>query len=154
MAVKIGINGFGRIGRMVLRAAHQKNIPVVGINNLGSTQVAAHLLKFDSTQGVFPEQVECDEKNLYIRSYPEGSTSLWNTTSGNTTAKDKSTSDPKEISIPISQEKDPSQIPWKDWGADIVLDCTGVFKDKEDFMKHCEGGAKKFSFPHPPPEPI
>ena len=112
--VRVGINGFGRIGRLVFRAGFD-DVEIVGINNLGDAKLAAHLLKYDSTHGRYAKSVSHDEKNLIV--------------------------DGKKI--PLSAAKNPAEIPWKDWGADIVLECTGAFKNKEDFMKHVEGGAKR-----------
>lgn len=112
--VRVGINGFGRIGRLLFRAGFE-NVEFVGINNLGDARSAAHLLKYDSTHGRFAKSVAHDEKNLIV--------------------------DGKKI--PLSASKDPAQIPWKDWGCDIVLECTGAFKGKEDFVKHIHAGAKR-----------
>ncbi|HVK60704.1 MAG TPA: type I glyceraldehyde-3-phosphate dehydrogenase [Bdellovibrionales bacterium] len=112
--VRVGINGFGRIGRVLFRAGFEK-LEIVGINNLGDAETTAHLLKYDSTHGIFGAEVGHDEKSLSVNGKR----------------------------IPLSAEKDPSKIPWKEWGCDIVLECTGAFKKKEDFMKHIEGGAKR-----------
>jgi glyceraldehyde 3-phosphate dehydrogenase len=112
--VRVGINGFGRIGRLLFRAGFEK-VEFVGINNLGDTRSAAHLLKYDSTHGRFAQPVSHDEKNLIVAGQK----------------------------IPMSASKDPAQIPWKDWGCDIVLECTGAFKSKDDFMKHVQAGAKR-----------
>jgi glyceraldehyde 3-phosphate dehydrogenase len=112
--VKVGINGFGRIGRLVFRAGFE-NVEFVGINDLGNVGAAAHLLKYDSTHGHFPGEVSHDEKNLIVNGRK----------------------------IPVSATKNPAEIPWKAWGCDIVLECTGAFKSKEDFQKHIAGGAKK-----------
>ena len=112
--VRVGINGFGRIGRLLFRAGFDQ-VEFVGINNLSDVKGAAHLLKYDSTHGRYDKSVTHDEKNLIV--------------------------DGKKI--PMSATKNPAEIPWKEWGADIVLECTGAFKGKEDFMKHIQGGAKK-----------
>ncbi len=112
--VRVGINGFGRIGRLLFRAGFE-HVEFVGINNLSDVKGAAHLLKYDSTHGRYNKTVTHDEKNLIV----EGK------------------------KIPMSATKNPAEIPWKEWGADIVLECTGAFKGKEDFMKHIQGGAKK-----------
>jgi glyceraldehyde 3-phosphate dehydrogenase len=112
--VRVGINGFGRIGRLLFRAGFDQ-VEFVGINNLSDVKGAAHLLKYDSTHGRYDKTVSHDEKNLIV--------------------------DGKKI--PMSASKNPAEIPWKEWGADIVLECTGAFKSKEDFMKHIAGGAKK-----------
>jgi glyceraldehyde 3-phosphate dehydrogenase len=112
--IRVGINGFGRIGRILFRAGFDR-IEIAGINNLGDTKTAAHLLKYDSTHRRYSKSVDHDDNNIIV--------------------------DGKKI--PFSSQKDPSKIPWKDWGVDLVLECTGAFKNKEDFMKHIEGGAKK-----------
>ncbi len=112
--LRVGINGFGRIGRIMFRAGFEQ-LDVVGINNLGDSQLAAHLLKYDSTHGRFKGDVKAEEKALVVNGKK----------------------------IPLSAAKNPAEIPWKDWGVDVVLECTGAFKNKEDFMKHIQGGAKK-----------
>jgi glyceraldehyde 3-phosphate dehydrogenase len=112
--VRVGINGFGRIGRLVLRAGFGK-VEFVGINDLGNAKSAAHLLKYDSTHGQFAETVTHDEKSLIVGGQK----------------------------IPMSATRNPAEIPWKEWGCDIVFECTGAFKSKEDFQKHLQGGAKK-----------
>lgn len=112
--VRVGINGFGRIGRLLFRAGFDQ-VEFVGINNLSDVKGAAHLLKYDSTHGRYDKSVTHDEKNIIV--------------------------DGKKI--PMSASKNPAEIPWKEWGCDIVLECTGAFKGKEDFMKHIQGGAKR-----------
>lgn len=112
--LRVGINGFGRIGRIMFRAGFEQ-LDVVGINNLGDSALAAHLLKYDSTHGRFDGEVKAEEKALIVNGKK----------------------------IPLSAAKNPAEIPWKDWGVDVVLECTGAFKNKEDFMKHIQGGAKK-----------
>jgi glyceraldehyde 3-phosphate dehydrogenase len=112
--IKVGINGFGRIGRILFRAGFEK-LDIVGINDLTSPKTSAHLLKYDSTHGIYAADVKAGENHITVN------------------GKD----------IPVSSQKDPSQIPWKDWGCDIVLECTGAFKGKDDFMKHIKGGAKR-----------
>ena len=112
--VRVGINGFGRIGRLVFRAGFD-HVEIVGINDLSSVKGAAHLLKYDSTHGRYDKSVSHDEKNIIV--------------------------DGRKI--PVSATKNPAEIPWKEWGADIVLECTGAFKDKADFAKHLQGGAKR-----------
>ena len=119
MSVKIGINGFGRIGRNIFRALHERNdlsdINIVAINDLGDASTNAHLLKYDTAHGKFNMSVEFDEKNLIV--------------------------DGKKIHA--FSERIPENIPWKDSGADIVLECTGIFTSKALCSKHIEGGAKK-----------
>lgn len=112
--VKVGINGFGRIGRILFRAGFEK-LDIVGINNLGDAKTSAHLLKYDSTHGTFNADVSHTENTISVNGKK----------------------------IPLAVEKDPTKIPWKEWGCDIVLECTGAFKGKDDFMKHIAGGAKR-----------
>lgn len=125
--VKVGINGFGRIGRVLFRAAYEQGLTekleIVGINNLGDAETTAHLLKYDSTHGIFSADVKHGEKHIVVNGKQ----------------------------IPLSSVRDPSLIPWKDWGCDIVLECTGAFKKKEEFMKHIEGGAKRVMVSAPAP---
>lgn len=118
MAIRVGINGFGRIGRLVLRAALEsgrKDIVFVAINDLGSAADNAHLLKHDSVHGLFPGTVEATKNKIKI----------------------------KGKSIKVLAERDPAKLPWGDLGVDIVLECTGLFAKKEAAAKHLEGGAKK-----------
>lgn len=112
--MKVGINGFGRIGRIFFRAGFEK-LDIVGINSLDSPEGIAHLLKYDSAHGIFKADVSHDENNLIINGKK----------------------------IPVSQFKDPAQIPWKAWGVEFVMECTGVMKGKEDYQKHLTAGAKK-----------
>jgi glyceraldehyde 3-phosphate dehydrogenase len=112
--LRVGINGFGRIGRVVFRENFEK-FDIVGINSLDSLEGDAHLLKYDSAHGVFPAEVSCDEKHLIVNG--------------------------KKINV--SKTRNPAEIPWKEWGVDLVLECTGAFKSKEDFMKHIQAGAKR-----------
>lgn len=112
--LRVGINGFGRIGRVLFRAGHER-VEIVGINSLDSLDGIAHLLKYDSSHGIFSSEVAHDEKNLIV--------------------------DGKKI--PVSATKNPAEIPWKDWGCDLVLECTGAFKKKDEFMLHVKAGAKR-----------
>lgn len=112
--LKVGINGFGRIGRVLFRAGFEK-LDIVGINNLDSLHGSAHLLKYDSSHGQFGADVSHDEKNLIVNGKK----------------------------IHYSATKNPAEIPWKDWGVDLVLECTGVMKGAEDYQKHIAAGAKK-----------
>jgi len=113
--VKVGINGFGRIGRLVFKAAQDTKIKFVGINDITDAGTLAHLLKYDSIHGQFPGEVRAEDNNLVV--------------SGK--------------KIPIMAQRDPAKLPWKELGADIVLECTGLFRKKEDAQKHIEAGAKK-----------
>lgn len=122
--IRVGINGFGRIGRMLFRAGiENKNIEFVGINNVADNHSTAHLLKYDSTQGQFPKPVNYDDDHLIVG----------------------------DNKIPVSHKKDPLEIPWKQWGVDIVLECTGAFKKKEDLEKHFQAGAKRVIVSAPAP---
>lgn len=120
--LKVGINGFGRIGRILFRAGFEE-LDIVGINNLGPAPAAAHLLKYDSTHGIYSQSVESSDNSITV----DGKT------------------------IPVSAEMDPAKIPWKEWGVDVVLECTGAFKNREDFMKHVEAGAKAVLVSAPAP---
>ncbi len=118
MAVKIGINGFGRIGRLTLRAlqAHHKGeIEVVAVNDLADTGTNAQLLKWDSTFGRYPGEVSYKEKAIII--------------------------DGQEIQV--FSERDPAAIPWGQYGADIVIESTGLFTDATKAVSHFKGGTKK-----------
>ncbi|HEY6560084.1 MAG TPA: type I glyceraldehyde-3-phosphate dehydrogenase [Polyangiaceae bacterium] len=119
MATKIGINGFGRIGRCVLRAIYQQNLKdleVVAINDLADTRMLAHLLKYDSVHRTFTAAVVgTTDKGIKVG------------------GKD----------IAITAIKDPKELPWKSMGVDIVLECTGLFTDKSKAAAHIEAGAKK-----------
>src|SRR3954464_2837577 len=118
MATRIGINGFGRIGRQVLRAAKEQSVAdldFVAVNDLTDTKTLAHLFKYDSVHGTYPGDVEAGKDSIIV--------------------------DGDEIKI-LSQ-KDPGALPWKDLGVDIVLESTGRFTDAESARKHVQGGAKK-----------
>ena len=118
MAVRVGINGFGRIGRNVLRAAtmaKQTEIEFVGVNDITDTKTLAHLLKYDSVHGRFPGTVEAKPDALVVN--------------GKT--------------IKVSAIKEPEKLPWKDLGVEFVLESTGRFTDKENAAKHLAAGARK-----------
>jgi glyceraldehyde 3-phosphate dehydrogenase len=118
MAVRVAINGFGRIGRNVLRAiaeSGRKDIEVVGINDLGPVETNAHLLRFDSVHGRFPGKVTVEGDSISV---------------GNGKIK-------------VSAERDPSKLPWKALGVDIALECTGIFTAKEKASAHLTAGAKR-----------
>ena len=113
--MKIGINGFGRIGRLVLKAAQNTDLEFVGINDLTDAKTLAYLLKYDSVHGKFPGEVTVDGNNIVINGKK----------------------------IPITAERDPSKLPWKQLGVDVVLECTGIFRTKDQAMAHINAGAKK-----------
>jgi glyceraldehyde 3-phosphate dehydrogenase len=116
MAVKVGINGFGRIGRFVFRAGlNYKNIEFVGINDLTDAKTLAYLLKYDSSQGRFPGTVEAKDSSIIVNG--------------------------KEIKI--YAEKDPAKLPWKALGVKVVVESTGIFRKRDEVMKHIEAGAEK-----------
>ncbi len=125
--VRIGINGFGRIGRAVFRIAHAAgDIEVVGINDLTDDKTLAHLLRYDSMQGRFRGDVRTEEGALLV--------------------------DGKRI--PSMAERDPAGIPWGDLGAEVVVESTGVFRTREAVYKHIQAGAKKVVLTVPPKDEI
>ena len=113
--MKVGINGFGRIGRQVFRILHERGVEVALINDLTDNKTLAHLLKYDSTYGRFPGAVGYDEENLYVDGKAIRATAI----------------------------KDPREIPWKQAGVGVVVESTGVFTDGEKARAHLEAGAKK-----------
>jgi glyceraldehyde 3-phosphate dehydrogenase len=118
MTVRVGINGFGRIGRNILRAiveSGRKDIQVVGINDLGPVETNAHLLRYDSVHGRFPHEVSVKGDTIDAGTGP----------------------------MKVTAIKDPSQLPWKDLGVDIALECTGIFVTKEKASAHLTAGAKR-----------
>ncbi|MCP5464731.1 MAG: type I glyceraldehyde-3-phosphate dehydrogenase [Deltaproteobacteria bacterium] len=116
MSINVGINGFGRIGRGVLRAVLKRNdINVVAINDLVPPKENAHLLRYDSVHGVLDADISANENSITVNG--------------------------KQIKV--TAERDPAQIPWKDLGVDIVLECTGLFTAREKAELHLKGGAKK-----------
>jgi len=126
MSVKVAINGFGRIGRMVFRAGlGREDIEFVGINDLTDPPTLAHLLKYDSSQGVLEADVSASDNSLLV--------------------------DGKKISI--FTEKDPSKLPWGDVGAEYVMECTGLFRERDKAAAHLEAGARKVIISAPAKEP-
>jgi len=118
MAIRVGINGFGRIGRQVLKAMREyyaDDIDVVAFNDLGDLETMAHLFRYDSNYGVYEGNVEVGSDSLTV--------------------------DGDEIKA--LSERDPAKLPWGDMGVDIVIESTGIFRDKESASKHIEAGAKK-----------
>ena len=117
MATKVGINGFGRIGRQVLRAAliRKADLEFVGVNDLTDAETLAHLFKYDTVHGIYPGEVKADGSAIVI--------------------------DGKRI--PISAEKDPANLKWKELGAEVVVESSGRFVNREDCQKHIDAGAKK-----------
>ncbi|GCF06685.1 type I glyceraldehyde-3-phosphate dehydrogenase [Dictyobacter arantiisoli] len=118
MATRVGINGFGRIGRQSLKAIlenHSDELEVVAVNDLTDTKTNAHLLKYDSTYGHFPGEIETTEDSLIVNGH----------------------------TIKVIAQRDPAQIPWGDLGVDIVIESTGLFTDAAKASAHLKGGAKK-----------
>ncbi|MGI8845487.1 MAG: type I glyceraldehyde-3-phosphate dehydrogenase [Thermoleophilaceae bacterium] len=127
MALKTGINGFGRIGRNVFRAAYERGADIewVGINDITDNATLAHLLKYDSLLGPFSGSVEATDSGLVI--------------------------DGTEINV--SAERDPADLPWGDLGAEVVIESTGLFTKRPDAAKHLEAGAKKVIISAPATDP-
>ena len=126
MAIKVGINGFGRIGRQVFRImAERGGFDVVGVNDLTDAATLAHLLKYDSVHGRFDADVAVDGDDIVV----DGDR------------------------LKVLAEKDPAKLPWKDLGAEIVIESTGKFRDRENASKHLAGGAKRVLISAPAKEP-
>ncbi len=125
MAIRVGINGFGRIGRLFFRASRGKNIEVVGINDLTDAKTLAHLLKHDSIHGRFAGTVEAGENEIIV----DG------------------------VSIPICSERDPANLPWSKLGATIVIESTGLFVHREGASKHLAAGAERVIISAPAKDP-
>jgi len=118
MATRVGINGFGRIGRQSLKAMmerHPRDLEVVALNDLTDTKTNAHLLKYDSTYGHFPGEIETTADSLIVNGH----------------------------TIKVISQRDPAQIPWSDLGVELVLESTGLFTDASKAAAHLRGGAKK-----------
>ena len=114
--IKVGINGFGRIGRLVFRAMTERsNIEVVGINDLINAEYMAYMLKYDSVHGIFPGEVSVEGNDLVVNGKK----------------------------IRVTAEKDPTNLKWNEIGADYIVESTGLFLDKESAAKHITAGAKK-----------
>jgi glyceraldehyde 3-phosphate dehydrogenase len=127
MALKAGINGFGRIGRNVFRAAHAAGADVdwVGVNDITDNDTLAHLLKYDTILGPFPGEVEATESGIVV--------------DGN--------------ELRVFAERDPAALPWDEVGAEVVIESTGLFTKRDDAAKHLEAGAKKVIISAPATEP-
>jgi glyceraldehyde 3-phosphate dehydrogenase len=127
MAVKVGINGFGRIGRNMFRAAHDagSDLEFVAVNDLIDAEMIAHLLRYDSVLGRFPGEIEVTGDGIKV--------------------------DGAEIKV--LNEKDPASLPWGDLGVEVVLESTGLFTARDDAAKHLEAGAKKVIITAPAKEP-
>ena len=127
MALRAGINGFGRIGRNVFRAAYARGADIewVGVNDLTDSKTLAHLLKYDSILGTFPGEVEATDDGLLV--------------------------DGKALKV--FAERDPAALPWADAGAEVVVESTGLFTDRENAAKHLDAGAKKVIISAPAKSP-
>ena len=118
MAVRVGINGFGRIGRLILRGimeSKRNDVEVVAINDLGSAEMNAHLLKYDSIHGTLQSEIIVDGDILNAGAGP----------------------------MKVTAERDPASLPWKEFGIDVAMECTGLFNDRESASKHLDAGAAK-----------
>ena len=123
MAIKVGINGFGRIGRMVFRASlENRKIDVVAVNDITDAGTLAHLLKYDSTHGRFSKRVSATARSLKVGGK----------------------------SLKVLSERDPANLPWGDLGVDIVVESTGIFRQREQCAKHIKAGANKVLLTVPP----
>ena len=126
MAVKIGINGFGRIGRVFFRAAWgTPGLEVVGVNDLSDAATLAHLLKYDSVHGIFRPEVEAKGDRIFVDGHP----------------------------VRVTAQKDPTTLPWRELGVDVVVESTGVFRDKAGAGKHLQAGARKVVITAPAKDP-
>src|SRR4051812_39695565 len=127
MPVRVGINGFGRIGRNVFRAAHQAGADIewVAVNDITDPATLAHLLKYDSVYGPFPGEIEAGDGAIVV--------------------------DGRELRV--LAERDPANLPWGELGVDVVIESTGFFTKRPDAAKHLEAGAKKVIISAPATEP-
>ena len=125
MAARVGINGFGRIGRLFLRAAAGKDVDVAAINDLTDTRTLAHLFKYDTVFGKYPGTVETGDGEIVV--------------------------DGRRIKV--LSERDPARLPWKDLAVDVVIEATGVFTAREGAAKHLEAGARKVIITAPATDP-
>lgn len=124
MTIKIGINGYGRIGRNVLRAVYEsgrKDVRIVAVNDLGPVETNAHLTRYDTVHGKFPGAVDVDSGDMIVG----------------------------EERIRVFSERDPSKLPWAKLGVDVVLECTGIFTNREKASLHIKGGADKVLISQP-----
>jgi glyceraldehyde 3-phosphate dehydrogenase len=118
MTTRVAINGFGRIGRLVLRAAYESrrdDLEIVGVNDLGPVETNAHLLRYDSVHGRFPGEITTGEGWIDLGRGP----------------------------LRVTAERDPAKLPWRELGVDVALECTGIFTKREAAAKHLEAGAKR-----------
>jgi len=127
MAIKVAINGFGRIGRLLYRAAIERNanIDFVAVNDLADAKTLAHLLKYDSVHGRFPGTVEAKDDKLIVNGKP----------------------------LKVLSQRDPAMLPWKDLGVYLAVESTGLFRDRASASKHLQAGAKKVLISAPAGDP-
>src|SRR5919197_2697031 len=127
MAVRVGINGFGRIGRNVFRAAHESDadVEIVAVNDITDAGTLGHLLKYDSVFGPFPGEITVTDGALSIDGHE----------------------------VKVLAERDPGALPWSDLGVDVVIESTGLFTKRADADKHLDAGAKKVIISAPATEP-
>jgi glyceraldehyde 3-phosphate dehydrogenase len=125
MATRVGINGFGRIGRLVFRAARGQDLEIVGINDLTDAKTLAHLLKYDSIHGHYPGEVAPADGAIVV----DG------------------------VKIPVSAERDPALLPWRKLGAKLVIESTGIFTDRAGAGKHLAAGAERVIISAPAKDP-
>ena len=128
MAVKVGVNGFGRIGRIFVRSVLERpdaGVEVVAVNDIASPEILAHMLKYDTTHGTMKEDVTVDDDGIHI---------------GDTT-------------IQVLSERDPADLPWKELDVDVVIESTGIFTDREGASKHLAAGARKVIISAPSSDP-
>jgi glyceraldehyde 3-phosphate dehydrogenase len=125
MTTRVGINGFGRIGRLVFRAAQGQDIEIVGINDLTDAKTLAHMLKWDSVHGRFSGEVEAGDNAIIVNG----------------------------VSIPVSAERDPANLPWGKLGASIIIESTGLFLDRASATKHLNAGAERVILSAPGKDP-
>lgn len=126
MAIRVGINGFGRIGRCVVRlGVNREDIEFVAVNDITDARTLAHLLKYDSVHGPFPGEVRAEGDRLIVQGK----------------------------SLRVFAERDPARLPWGELGVDVVMECTGLFRSREAASKHLEAGAKKVIISAPAKNP-
>src|SRR5437763_238635 len=126
MSIRVGINGFGRIGRLVFRAGYKSdNVEFVAVNDLADAKTLGHLLKYDSVHGIMDGDVKTTENSIVVNG--------------------------KEIKT--FSVRDPESLPWKDLGVDVVLESTGIFTDRAGAEKHLKAGAKKVVISAPAKSP-
>jgi glyceraldehyde 3-phosphate dehydrogenase len=129
MAIRVAINGFGRIGRLVLRAAYEsgrRDLQFVAINDLGSVEANAHLLKWDSVHGRFPGEIKTRADGFDLGNFGF---------------------------VKVLAERDPAKLPWRDMEIDVVMECTGIFTKRDAAAKHLEAGAKRVLISAPATDP-